>query len=177
MSIFRIKLTASREQAFSNYVSLGEYRRAIELALAMGQPGRLLNMFTQVRSTKSEGSITGAHSVDEVIQTLPSEDLCRLLGYIRVWNSRAKTSAVAQTVLHAVLKLRPSSDISIAFSMQDGESHALKEMVDALVPYTERHLARLDRLVQESFVVDFILHEMDDGMLEDTDTIIEIDVK
>jgi U3 small nucleolar RNA-associated protein 13 len=43
---------------------------------------------------------------------------------------------------------------------------ALKELVDALIPYTERHLLRMERLVQESYVVDFILGEMDDGMFD-----------
>ena len=41
---------------------------------------------------------------------------------------------------------------------------ALKELVDALVPYTERHLARMDKLLQDSYVVEHLLSEMDDGM-------------
>jgi len=42
----------------------------------------------------------------------------------------------------------------------------LKELVDALIPYTERHLSRMERLVQESYVVDYILGEMDDGIFD-----------
>jgi len=42
----------------------------------------------------------------------------------------------------------------------------LKELVDGLIPYTERHLSRMERLVQESYVVDYILGEMDDGMFD-----------
>ena len=41
---------------------------------------------------------------------------------------------------------------------------ALKELVDALVPYTERHLARMEKLLQDSYVVEHLLSEMDDGM-------------
>lgn len=51
----------------------------------------------------------------------------------------------------------------------------LKEVVDGLIPYTERHLARMDRLLQESYVVDFLLEEMDNGMLNgDDDMEVEI---
>jgi U3 small nucleolar RNA-associated protein 13 len=39
-------------------------------------------------------------------------------------------------------------------------------MVDGLIPYTERHLARMERLVQESYMVDYVLGEMDDGMFD-----------
>lgn len=46
---------------------------------------------------------------------------------------------------------------------------ALKELVDSMIPYTERHLSRMDRLVQDSFVVDYILSEMDDGMFDGQD--------
>jgi len=55
----------------------------------------------------------------------------------------------------------------------------LKELVDALIPYTERHLSRMERLVQESHVVDYILGEMDDGMfdgeLEDDQSSMDVD--
>ena len=41
---------------------------------------------------------------------------------------------------------------------------ALKELVDALIPYTERHLSRMEKLLQDSYVVEHLLSEMDDGM-------------
>ena len=40
----------------------------------------------------------------------------------------------------------------------------MRELLEALIPYTERHLARMERLVQESYVVDYVLGEMDDGL-------------
>jgi U3 small nucleolar RNA-associated protein 13 len=39
--------------------------------------------------------------------------------------------------------------------------------LEALLPYTERHLSRMDKLVQESYMVDYILGEMDGGMFND----------
>lgn len=171
-----------------NYLAMHDYRRAIELALAMQQPGRLLALFGDIRSAASEQglqsdvSVSGNHALDEVLRTLPSPDLFLLVRYIRDWNTNAKTSGVAQSVLHAILKLRPAEDIVAAFGYNppEGSSYdsrkpigattsSLKDIVDGLIPYTQRHLARLDRLVQESFVVDYILNEMDDGIFNGTD--------
>jgi len=38
----------------------------------------------------------------------------------------------------------------------------IKEVVEALIPYSDRYLKQVDKLLQESFVVDYILREMDD---------------
>lgn len=168
----------------------------------MNQPGRLLSLFISVRKASTSSfdvtiedatSITGSAAVDVVIASLRGPDLVRLLTHIRDWNTTARTSAVAQSILHAVLKLRTAEDIMKAFeapviadSGSDDEEDAeeqhvvekprwmkkksappvsLKELIDGLLPYTERHLARADKLVQDSFVVDYVLGEMDMGML------------
>ncbi|KAG1757860.1 U3 small nucleolar RNA-associated protein [Suillus lakei] len=180
-----------REQDFMNYLSLHDYRKAIQLALAMQQPGRLLSLFKDLRATPSESaadasSVTGNRAVDEVLRTLGGSDLARLLRYVRDWNPNAKTSGVAQGVLYAVMKLRSADDVIAAFTEEAQEGNlqssgqesmkstasgntALKELIDGMIPYTERHLSRMDRLVQDSFVVDYILSEMDDGMFDGQD--------
>lgn len=176
-------------------MSLNDYRNAILLALAMEQPGRLLNLFRNLSSLSQESilrapSITGNTSVDEVLRTLSGSDLIRLLRYVRDWNANAKTSAVAQKVLHAIVKLRAAEDIMNAFSddtilsslgggeKPQGGATALHELIEGLIPYTERHLARMEKLVQDSYVVDYLLGEMDDGMfgLGDDDEM-EVDVE
>ena len=40
----------------------------------------------------------------------------------------------------------------------------LREVLDGLIPYSERHFARIDRLVQDSYVLDYVVGEMDGGM-------------
>lgn len=165
----------------------------------MDHPGRLYNLFRTVRSSRpskplsrrlgaslddsEEGdTITGSIAVDTTLATLSGPDLARLLGHIRTWNASARTSAVAQTILHAVLKLRPADDIVAAFTKsesvlevddfslegkenkQDKAALDLRALIDGLIPYTERHFARAERLVQDSFVVDYVLGEMDMGI-------------
>lgn len=159
-----------------NYLTLHDYKRAIQLALAMSQPGRLLSLFKEV-SSQEQSALTGNVSVDEVIKTLEGSDLAKLLRYVRDWNTNAKTAGVAQRVLFAVMKLRSAAEVMAAFEAEaafgEGDGAvatsstgrtAVKELVDGLIPYSERHLSRLERLVQESYIVDYILGEMDDGM-------------
>ncbi|KAH9064076.1 U3 small nucleolar RNA-associated protein [Lactarius vividus] len=147
-----------KEQDFLNYVALQDYKRAIEVALSLGHPGRLLQLFKGLNGE--------------------SGDLVRLLRYIRDWNTRASSAAVAQRVLHAIMKLRQAEDIARAFenagTMEDKDG--LRELVEGLIPYTERHLARMERLVQESYVVDYVLREMDDGLVDDDDEIMDVDL-
>lgn len=146
----------------------------------MQQPGRLLALFKSVRDGPDiEGpnrskSFTGSLAVDEVIRTISAEDLTTLVKFVRDWNSNAKTSEIAQQILHAIVKLRSAEEIVDMFRSratlagEEQSSNAgggLKETVDGLIPYTERHLARMERLIQESYVVDFLLEEMDQGML------------
>lgn len=164
---------------------MNDYRKAIQLALAMEQPGRLLSLFKNIKTIDTDDtSITGHPSVDEVIRTLGGSELAKLLLYVRDWNTNAKTSRVAQGILHAVVKLKSSEEVMQAFHDRFGDDEekgpatsgsTLKDLVDALIPYTERHLARMDRLVQESYMVDYILGEMDDGMFDISDDAIDVD--
>lgn len=180
-----------KDQEFQNYVSLGDYKRAVLLALSLGQPGRLLSLFQKVISSRSDSdtdSESGVQLLDRIIKSLDGTDIVKLLSYVRDWNTQAKTSAVAQTILYAIVKLRSADSMMQSFKdsavekrivddadadeavistkpAANGET-ALKEMVEAIIPYAQRHLSRMDRLLQESYVVDYILGEMDNGMFD-----------
>ncbi|KAF4604861.1 U3 small nucleolar RNA-associated protein 13 [Pleurotus pulmonarius] len=188
-----------KEQEFMNYLSLNDYRKAIQLAILMEQPGRLYKLFKEVHSNSDPETVsplTGHSSVDEVIKTLSGSDLAKLLRFVRAWNANAKSSEVAQTILYSIVKLRSAEDVMSAFGDEMKEEafiteglvtqpgggkaiggSALKELIDGLVPYTERHLARIEKLVQESYMIDYILGEMDDGMFDNQmDGAMDVDV-
>jgi len=156
----------------------------------MQQPGRLLSLFKSIRGSfdiegfRRSKSFTGSPEVDEVIRTIPAEDLITLIKFVRDWNSNAKTSEIAQEILYAIVKLRSAEEIMEMFRPQatltgteqsTDASGGLKEIVDGLIPYTERHLARMERLIQESYVVDFLLEEMDQGILCGGADLMEVD--
>ena len=159
----------------------------------MDQPRRLLKLFTEVRlsSSSSPSSLTGSDSVDQVLKDLKGPDLRQLLSYVKDWNTVARTSEVAQAVLHALLRFHSAEEILAALEAktvvveeeEDDEEEEDEEMdggknrkrkarkaprevraadvLGALVPYTERHLNRADKMVRESFIVEHLLGMMD----------------
>ena len=160
---------------------MGDYKRAILLALSLGQPGRLISLFQKIISSRSDDSDadaiseSGVQLLDRIVKGLDGTDIVKLLSYVRDWNTQAKTSAVAQTILYAIVKLRSADSVLQSFKdsvvekriVEDADADAdepviaartnvngetaLKEMVEALIPYSQRHLARMDRLLQESW--------------------------
>jgi U3 small nucleolar RNA-associated protein 13 len=123
--------------------------------------------------------VTGSADVDQVLQELTWADLVRLLRYVRDWNTRASSAAVAQRVLHAVVKRLRAEDLAHAFenASTGDEGNGLHELV-GLIPYTERHLVRMERmgrLVQESYVMNYLLREMDGGSAEDDGEAMDVD--
>lgn len=125
--------------------------------MSLDQPYRLLSLFTEVMSNASpiaNSSITGLPEVDEVIATLSDPQLTTLLLRVRDWSTNARTSHVAQRILHVILKKCPPERLM--------KLPEIKGIVEALIPYSDRYLKHVDKLLQESFVVDYILREMDD---------------
>jgi U3 small nucleolar RNA-associated protein 13 len=125
--------------------------------MSLDQPYRLLNLFTEVISngaTAANNSITGLPEVDEVIATLSDQQLVILLLRVRDWSTNARSSHVAQRILHVILKKCPPERLM--------KLPEIKGIVEALIPYSDRYLKHVDKLLQESFVVDYILREMDD---------------
>ena len=50
----------------------------------------------------------------------------------------------------------------------EAKKDGLREVVEALIPYyPERHLTRTERMVQDSYVLDFLIGEMDGGVVLD----------
>jgi U3 small nucleolar RNA-associated protein 13 len=157
-----------QEQELQNYIHAGSYRSAITLALQLNHPARLLSLFTTV-VTKSpeEGSLCGSKAVDEVLGSLSDGQLFTLLLRLRDWNTNARTASVAQRILWTVVKSYPASRLSNLKAKGVKGDKSLKEVLDALKVYTERHYKRMEELVDESYLVEYTLREMDGlGLLE-----------
>ena len=147
-----------QDQELQNYMHRGNYREAITLALALNHPARLLSLLQGVLNTNppEEGSITGLKAVDDVLSSLSDEQLLSLLSRLRDWNTNARTSAVAQKVLNVVVKSYSAERLAGLSRRKGG-----REIVEALRVYTERHYRRVEELCGESWIVEFLLNEMD----------------
>ncbi|KAF9162975.1 U3 small nucleolar RNA-associated protein 13 [Actinomortierella ambigua] len=144
-----------KEQELSNYLQRRDWKNAITLALSLEQPFRLLQLFNQIMRERPEGdvSITGLEAVDKVLRGLSLEQVAKLLGYVRDWNTHAKNMRPAQTILYAILRDRKVSDVEAV--------PGIKDLLDGLAPYSQRHFQRIEQLAVRSYIVDYTVQAMD----------------
>lgn len=180
-----------QDQALQNHIRSQNYREAIVLALQLNHPKRLLDLFTAVvDGEREERSWSGKREVDTVLQGLSNAHLWSLLRRLRDWNANARTQHVAQHVLHALLRLHPKERI-LALNQRrrfgrptgedgaDGEladamaalttteakaakKESVRDVLDGLKAYTEKHHARLERQGEERFVLLWAIEQMDE---------------
>lgn len=152
-----------QEQELQNHIHAGSYREAITLALQLNHPGRLLSLFTSVTTTSppERGSLSGLKAVDEVLGSLSDEQIFLLLLRLRDWNTNARTAPVAQRILWTLVRSYPASKFSHLSVKGARGQKSLKDVLHALRVYTERHYKRLEELVDESYLVEYTLQEMD----------------
>jgi len=153
------------DQKLQNYAYTGNYREAITLALQMDQPGRLFSLFKTVVETETpdEGSLSGLGAVDDVLSNLADEQLYKLLLRLRDWNTNVRSAPVAQKILWTLVKSYPASRLaSLKPVGKVGAKGGLKDILDAIQAYSERHYKRMEDLVDESYLLDFTLREMDE---------------
>ncbi|KAI1262428.1 WD40-repeat-containing domain protein [Xylariaceae sp. FL1019] len=151
-----------QEQELENYEFAGAYREAITLALQLNHPRKLQNLFEKVVNSTSpdDGSLSGLKAVDEVLASLSDEQLFLLLLRLRDWNTNARTASMAQRILWTVVKSYPVSRLS-GLSVKGAKGQkSVKEVLNALKVYTERHYKRMEELVDESYLVEYTLREI-----------------
>jgi U3 small nucleolar RNA-associated protein 13 len=152
-----------QEQQLENYIHAGSYRDAIVLALQLNHPGRLLTLFRNVVTTENpeKGSLTGLKAVDHVLANLSDDQIFMLLLRLRDWNTNARTAPISQRILSALVRSHPANKFSNLSVKGARGQKSLQEVLNALKVYTERHYKRLEELVDESYLVEYTLREMD----------------
>ena len=157
-----------QEQQLQNLIHAKSYRSAIVLALQLNHPARLLALFTSVVNTNppETGSLSGLLAVDKVLASLGEEQLFTLLLRIRDWNTNARTAPVAQRILWTLVKSYPAASFAGLRNARGRggiKGGSLKEVLDALKAYTERHYKRMEDLVNDSYLIEYTLREMDEN--------------
>lgn len=134
-------------QELENAVSDADYTKAIELALELRRPHKLFELFSELCRTREVGD-----RVERILSALSGEEVCLLLEYIREWNAKPKLCHVAQSVLSQVFRILSPTEIV--------EIKGIGELLEGLIPYSQRHFSRIDRLVRSTYLLDYTLTGM-----------------
>ncbi|CAI4035136.1 hypothetical protein SMKI_12G2760 [Saccharomyces mikatae IFO 1815] len=157
----KAKLQVEQEQSLQNYISQGDWTNAFLLAMTLDHPMRLFNVLkkalgeSRLRQDIKEGesSVVFNEELDHAISTLNDEQLMLLMKRCRDWNTNAKTHTIAQRTIRCILMYHNIEKLS--------EIPGMVKVVDAIIPYTQRHFTRVDNLVEQSYILDYALVEMD----------------
>lgn len=137
-----------KEQELSNMILRKDYTNAILLAMQLEQPHRLFNLTGQLVDGRP---IPEAISVlSEILSSLDQVQLGRLIVWIRDWNTSLKRAYVSQLLLHTILK----KDRQLAYNP------TIKEVLNHIQPYTEKHFEKIDELLIGSHLIDFVVNKI-----------------
>ncbi|KAL0400451.1 UNVERIFIED_CONTAM: Transducin beta-like protein 3 [Sesamum latifolium] len=136
-----------RGQELENAVLDADYTRAIQLAFELRRPHKLFELFSEL------GRRTDANvEIEKALTPLGKEELHLLLEYIREWNTKPKLCHIAQCVLYHVFSILPPTEIV--------EMKGMGEVLEGLIPYSQRHFSRIDRLERSTYLLDYTLTGM-----------------
>ncbi|XP_010558619.1 PREDICTED: transducin beta-like protein 3 [Tarenaya hassleriana] len=136
-----------RGQELENAVLDEEYSKAIRLAFELRKPRRLFELFAGLcRKRESEEQIVKA------LQGLEKEEFRLLFEYVREWNTKPKLCHIAQFLLFHAFRILPPTELV--------QIKGMGELLEGLIPYSQRHFNRIDRFVRSTFLLDYTLGEM-----------------
>ncbi|XVF56548.1 hypothetical protein PTKIN_Ptkin06aG0129800 [Pterospermum kingtungense] len=133
-----------RGQELENAVLDAEYSKAIQIALGLRRPHKLFELFSALCRKREDGD-----QIDKALHALGKEEFHLLFEYIREWNTKPKLCHVAQSVLFRAFNILPPTEII--------EIKGIGELLEGLIPYSQRHFSRIDRLIRSTFLLDYTL--------------------
>ena len=136
-------LRVSQEQALSNLVQQRQWLRALKLAIKLKRPFRCLQILKELRRDGGEE----ANQLSDILTQLRDDQLEELLQFVVEWNTNSKHCHEAQLVVNLLLRLRPPE----AWLKMPG----CRAILEGLLPYTERHFERMNRLLQSISFIDY----------------------
>jgi len=136
-----------REQEIMNLIQMKQYDKAVELAIILNHPRKALTVFKQILNDEN-----GRNLLLEVISRISKTNLEDLLTYLCEWNTNAMNSFISQTILSIILKTRMTDELL--------KLSKIKVIIESLLPYTERHYERVNRLVHQSMFVNYSWESM-----------------
>lgn len=136
-----------QQQELSNLLHEKRFLKALGLAISLDQPHTVLRVIKAILQEPN-----GKDDLEENILRLRQDQKESILRYCGVWNTNSRNCHEAQCVLNILLMHEPPESL-LTYS-------GIRGNVESLIPYTERHMQRMARLLQASMFVDFMWQHM-----------------
>ena len=148
------KQKVEQEQSLQNFLRNGDWINAFLLAMQLDHPMRLYNVLNQsLKLNDGQGDFIFNEELDGAIGMLEDDQILRLMKRCRDWNTNAKSHLIANKVIKCITKSYNISKLS--------EIPGIISVINSIIPYTQRHYSRVDNLVEQSYILDYSLIEMD----------------
>jgi U3 small nucleolar RNA-associated protein 13 len=145
-----------QEQELANLLQQKQYSQAVMLSLSLSQPQRLLSVVSSIFDNRY-----GVKELSGIVRSMTTDQLDELLSYIVTWNTNSRSSLVSQSLLNIILSQCNPDKLM--------ELPTMKANLEALLPYSERHMSRSSRLLQQSMFVDYTWQRMRGGIMDHVD--------
>jgi U3 small nucleolar RNA-associated protein 13 len=140
------------DQSLANHLRNKEYAKALNIALKRDKPHHALKVLSAMIEEDLAKGQSGLVSLKKEAVTWSDEHLISILRYCREWNTRALNSNIAMATCKAIVSTIPAYKLAAL----DG----VPEILAGIIPYSERHFDRLDRLYASTYLLDFALSSM-----------------
>ncbi|MES1910249.1 MAG: hypothetical protein MHM6MM_002878 [Cercozoa sp. M6MM] len=140
-------------QRLQNALRGKKWSAAMRLALDLERPRDLLAVLRALIAHTAGCVEARDTAVAEALTTLTLPQLSRLLHFAREWNTSARTYLPAQIVMRVVLQRVPLTTLRRVADVED--------LLEAFEAYNDRHLRRCDRLLEQSYFVDYCCDVLD----------------
>lgn len=150
------EMRMEHEQSLAIALHARNFGTALKLATKLRQPRSLRAVMEEmIAARQPEATLVAA------LQSLSGDELALCLSCARDWNTTAQHGPFAHHLLHALFCAIPPFSLVAA--------PQVTEMLEGLLPYSERHLERLDRLHQDAHILPYT-HATMSFMNADPDT-------
>ena len=129
-----------REQSLENLLRVNDYENAVKLALDM--PRKLHSIFETIIKTMDYEKVLA-----RIILSMNLSELSILFPHIAKWNTNSKFYIVSQIILNIIFCNIPHEKLKGI----DG----IRKHMESILPYSQRHLGRLDKLLQDVSILDY----------------------
>lgn len=136
-----------KQQTLANLLHEKKYLKALGIAISLDQPHTVLRVIKEIRQQDN-----GTQQLEKTLLKLRPDQKESVLRYCAVWNTNSRSCLDAQTVLQVLLTHVSPEEL---MQYQGARTH-----LEGLIPYTERHMQRIGRLLQASMFLDYMWQKM-----------------